>query len=638
LLQQANIPMGLGDVNGDGRTDQMAGNVVKMIHPTVTLLPDSNMAQLEGSPRQPSEELYAYNGFGQRLRHVDAEGNVTVYEYHPENDPDGDGRNLTPGVNTGPFGYLKATIRDAESHPMRNSRTDPEPARIRRQYFYDRVGNVIKEVNGRGVATQYAFNQLNQIVQIIRAADVSEALRNPEEPNFGGCTDSSLVECQAGLVAFRYLTNFFYDYNNNQIRLEVENRDSNNQQLAGSLIEYTVAFDILDHRIEMTSEVSENPRQLLVTRYRYDRNENQVLEISPLAAAGGQPSNVLSQVYDERDLVFTETSGGLTQQFRSLAAQADIPERNQIPNSADLSTDTRVYDLNRNLTQLIDAADNTGDGQPEVTTYLYDGFNRRVSTIDAVGNQSVTNFDPVGNRVRESRFGPVGGPSPTNNRAATFAQPLTLQSFRQPLLGQSESKYDELRRVFESDNRLFDYRSHGVNYARAPQLTDGPLGTANDGVVVTRFEYDRKNRSVFVIHDDLDTTQTLYDGADRVIEQIDPEENRMHYTYDAKDNVVKVVEVEITPREAVGAGSVPDLTETFTIINVYDALDRLIRATNNVGQTLRSHYDSRDNLIASSDAQQSSNPADLIPDPLGLFPNQTSDLRPQTLLIGRATR
>jgi RHS repeat-associated protein len=635
LLQQANIPMGLGDLNGDDRTDQIAGNIVKVVSPTVNLLPDSQMARLEGSTRQPSEELYAYNTFGQRLRHVDAEGNVEVYEYHPENDPDGDGRNLTPGVSSGPFGYLKAMIRDAESHPMRNSRTDPDPARIRRQYFYDRVGNVIREIDGRGVTTQYVVNQLNQTVQVIRAADVSEALRNLEEPNFGGCTDTSLVECQAGMVAFRYVTNGFYDYNDKLIRLEIENRDSNNQNLAGSFVEYTVAYDILDHRIETTAEVSESPRQILTTRYRYDRNENQVLEISPLAVAGGQPSNVVSQVYDERDLLFTETRGGVTTQFRSLAAQADIPERTQIPNSPDLSTYTRVYDLNRNLTQLIDATDNTGDGQPEATTYLYDGFDRWVSAIDAVGNQSFTNFDPVDNAVRISRFGPVGGPSPTNNQAATFTQPLTLQSFRQPLLSQSESKYDELRRMFERADWLFDYRSQGVSYARAPQLTDGPLGAANDGVVVTRYEYDRKNRPTFLIQDDLDTSQTLYDGVDRVIEQIDAEGNRVAYTYDDNNNVVKIVQVEITQPDRgsrIEDRGSPDLMETFTTINVYDALDRLIRVTSNIGQTRRNHYDSRDNLIATSDAQSSQNQADLIPDPLGLFPPATSDQRLATTI------
>jgi RHS repeat-associated protein len=621
------VPMNLGDVNGDGRTDQIAGNVVKVISPTVTLLSDSHMAQIEAGIRQPIEETFTFNRFGQLMRRRDAEGNATLYSFYPENDPDGDGRDLTPGVSTDPFGYVREQIRDAVSSPQRNSRTDPPPAEIRRRFFYDRVGNVIRELDGRGIATHYVVNQLNQVVQIIRAADVSEALRNGEEPNFGGCTDPTLVECRAGMVAFRYLTNVFYDFNDNVIRREVENRDSNNQSLAGPFVESTMAYDILDNLIEETQEVSETPREVLVMRYRYDRNQNRVLVISPAAASAEQPSNVVSSVFDERDLPFTSTRGGLTQQFRSLAAHADIPERNQIPNSPDLSTFTRSYDRNRNLTQVMDAADNTGDGQPEVTTSLYDGFDRQVSTIDAVGNQSFTNYDPASNVVRVSNFGPVGGPSPTSNRAATFTQPLTLPSIRQPLLSQVEYKYDELSRLFERNDRLFDYRSQGVNYVRPPQLTDGPLAGANDGLVVTRYEYDRKSRPTFLIEDDLDTFQTLYDGVDRVIAEIDPEENEVRYAYNDNNDVIEVTEVEMTQPDDVRAGKVPDLMETFTTINVYDSLNRLIRTTDNLGQTRRFHYDSRNNSIFTSDAQHSDNPADLIADPLGLFPSATSDQR-----------
>jgi len=697
LLQRANVPMGLGDVNGDGRTDQIAGNVVKVIRPTVNLLPDSQMARIERGTRQPIEETYTYNRFGQMTSRRDPEGNVTFYTYYPENDPDGDGRDLTPGVSSEPFGYLKEEIRDAVSSPERNSGTNPRPAEIRRQYFYDRVGNVIGELDGRGILTEYVVNQLNQVVQIIRAADVSEARRNAEEPNWAGCNDQTLIECSRGMVAFAYRTNIFYDHNNNVVKREIENRDSNNQELAGDWITYTMSYDILDNLIEERQEVSENPREILVTRYRYDRNENRVLEISPMAVgaatsfeetslgnrikqmvaslfrslkdglsmtlafvsneqgargwgsgirtnnwllatdywllsngsrllttssppqlAGPQPSNVVSYVYDERDLLFTSTRGGLTDQFRGLEAHADIPELNSIPNSADMSTFTRVYDGNRNLIALIDGADNTGDGRPEVTTYLYDGFDRQVSVIDAIGNQSFTQYDPTGNVVRVSNFGPVGGKSPTSNAAATFTQPLTLQSFRQPLLSQVEYKYDELSRIFERNDKLFAYS--GVTYVRTPILQDGPLGRANDGWVTTRYEYDRNSRRTFLIEDDLSVFQTQYDGVDRVIRETDPEENEVRYSYDDNNNVTKVVEVEITQREDVRAGKVPDLRETFTTLNIYDSLNRLIRTTDNIGQTTRYHYDSRDNFIFMSDAQHSEDPADLIPDPLGLFP------------------
>jgi RHS repeat-associated protein len=631
-LRRANVPMGLGDVNGDGRTDQIAGNIVKVIRPTVHLLPDSIMARIERGTEQPIEETFSFNRVGQITRRRDAEGNVTIYTYYPENDPDGDGRDVTPGLSAEPLGYLRETIRDAERSPEKVSSADSTPAEIHHRTFYDRVGNIIKEVDGRGIATEYIVNQLNQVVQIIRAADVSDALRNPEEPSAEGCSDPGLVECQAGMVAFRYVTNLFYDFNNNIIRREVENRDSNNRSLAGGTIEFTLAYDILDHLIEQTQEVSETPREVLITRYRYDRNENLVLIISPAATAGEQPSNVRSYVFDERDLLFTATRGGVTAQFRRLGAHADIPERNQIPNSRDISTVSGAYDLNWNLKQFTDAADNNGDGQPEVTTYLYDGFDRRISTIDAAGNQSFVNYDPAGHVIRVSRFGAVGGPTPQTNRAAVFAQPLNLTSFRQPLLSRVEYKHDELGRIFERDRLLFDYQADGVQYGRAPRLSDGPLGASDDGIVVTRYEYDRNSRRTVLVEDDLSTFQWVYDGANRLIERIDPGMNRVQYTYDDNSNVVKIVEVEVTAPDDVRAGKAPDLCEVFTTINVYDSLNRLIRTTDNIGQTTRHHYDSRNNLIFTSDAQYSRDPADLISDPLALFPNPQSAIRnPQSV-------
>ena len=156
-LEKANIPMGLGDVNKDGRTDQINGNLIRFERPTITLLPAcpsievtaannncSLQARLEGTSRQPIVEFYQYNQFGQILKKIDPEGNVDIYEYHPENDPAGDGKDLTAGVGLGLFGWLKQVIRDAVSDPVRNSRTNPVPAQIRARYFYNPWGDVIR--------------------------------------------------------------------------------------------------------------------------------------------------------------------------------------------------------------------------------------------------------------------------------------------------------------------------------------------------------------------------------------------------------------------------------------------------------------------------------------------------------------
>jgi YD repeat-containing protein len=56
LLNEADIPLGLGDINGGGHSDQVSGNVLKIIRPTVTLSKDSKMAAIEAGVQQRVEE------------------------------------------------------------------------------------------------------------------------------------------------------------------------------------------------------------------------------------------------------------------------------------------------------------------------------------------------------------------------------------------------------------------------------------------------------------------------------------------------------------------------------------------------------------------------------------------------------
>ena len=200
----------LGDVGGDGRTDQVNGNLIRVQHPIVNLLPGSNQEVVEGETTQFIMELYSYNEVGQLVRKVDPEGNVDLYEYHPENDPDGDGLDLTAGVGTGAFGYLSQVTRDAVGPALQlptdlndHGEVDSEELRIvvtnfnstngvadvngdfkvdiidlalvaidfgrthqsasiRTEHFYNRAGIAIRQVDGRGIATAYVVNELNQ--------------------------------------------------------------------------------------------------------------------------------------------------------------------------------------------------------------------------------------------------------------------------------------------------------------------------------------------------------------------------------------------------------------------------------------------------------------------------------------------
>src|SRR5678816_3988399 len=66
----------IGDKNGDGITNQVAGNLVRVDMPDA-LLPDGTTLQTGINVR------YWYNSFGQLIRMIDGEGHVVERQYYP---------------------------------------------------------------------------------------------------------------------------------------------------------------------------------------------------------------------------------------------------------------------------------------------------------------------------------------------------------------------------------------------------------------------------------------------------------------------------------------------------------------------------------------------------------------------------
>ncbi|NNF61514.1 MAG: hypothetical protein HKN06_09335 [Gammaproteobacteria bacterium] len=358
-----------------------------------------------------------------------------------------------------------------------------------------------------------------------------------------------------GEAPFAYQLRNTYDYNGRVILREIENRDGNTAGVGG-FVGYGFTYDILNRLVTRTVEIDSDTT--LVTQYRYDANENLVSVTQP-------EGNETRSVYDERDLLFTATRGF---------------------GSPDTSTTQRDYDLNGNPERFIDAADNDGDSDPEQTITAYDGFDRVIQVTDALGNFIQTSYDPASNAVQQQVFGhPPDSPG---------SAPTPLRDTR--------TAHDELNRVFQTDQALF--LAAGYTTLNPVNLLDDN----SDGFVTDRFEYDALSRPTFRVEDDGEVTQTVYDGASRMISTIDALGNRTDMQYDQNSNVVLSSSVELSPEALV-----PD--ETFTTRNVYDQLDRLVRTTDNIGQTSYYSYDSRDNLIDSRDAQ-----AATLPDPLGVFP------------------
>ena len=218
---------------------------------------------------------------------TDPEANVTQYSYYPENNPNGDGQNLTPGVGAGPYGYLKQTTVDATSKPIRDSGGNPTPASIVNAYSYDPIGNLTRRIDARGIATDYSVNQLNQVVQVTRASAHNLLATSVPEP--------------LPLTDFQYLTRIYYDLNDNVVHSQVEDRG--NTSGTGGFVDTLYQRDILNNTVQMTCEVSTNSS--LVSNYRYDANENCVLTVAPVGTA-------TTRTFDERNLLFQVTRGATT--------------------------------------------------------------------------------------------------------------------------------------------------------------------------------------------------------------------------------------------------------------------------------------------------------------------------------------
>ena len=548
-----------GDLNGDG-TYSLCGNLIVRRYPTVRLRPDSPQIAAEGSNQQTIIAKICYNKFGQVESIETPEGEITQYFYYPENDPDGDGQDILQGTNdrgqpydgnTG--GFLKQVIRDYRHST--NYRSNSAPAQISIRFGYQHAGNIIWMIDGRGVRTDFKVNQLNQIVEVVRAADVSQSPEN-------------------GLAAYGYRTRVYYDFNNNVIKSEVEYRDGNNPNLP-QWLSTTYIYDILDNLLEVTRTV--DATTTITSRVRYDANENIIERLTPLAVAGIQPGNKIQISYDERDLP-----------YQLIAA----------PGTSDQATISYFYDANGNRSKTVDAYDNNGDGQGEASTYFVDGFDRIVRSVDAAGNETRLHYDPASNIISSEVWGTIGGPTRSNN-----------SSTGNVLLAKGAAYFDELGRLYQREAELFV--PVGVATVRAPIISEGDLNPS-DGKITSFIDYDRNSRITFATAASpasaLEQTRFYYDGLGRSTRIINAEGSEVTREYDNNSNAIKTTLVEVHATGRIAA-------ETFVSYNVFDALNRLSRTTDNVGQTRRIYYDSRNLAIKTSDAQGPETP-----DPLGIYP------------------
>lgn len=503
--------VGLGDLNGDGTTDQAQGQTVQIVAPTVTLLPGSNQAIIEGDTNQERSTRLQYNDHGQRTRIIDAAGRVMEYSYFPANDPDGDGQEITPGQDAITGGFLAQTV------------VDPAGLAITSSITRDPRGNVISATDPNGNTRTYTYNLLNWHIR-------SEAPRIDPSQDHG------------------YYRDTIYDANGNVIESAIENWT----MVAGVPQQVAAPFDWFRHTLELdilgdirirTMDARRDPAipssqepEMLVTSLTLDANQQVIEEVTPLAnaAPAGDPNqfNRRSWTRDSRGLVVVETEGS---------------------GSPEAALRNFVYDLNGAYFKDIDQVDNNGDGSPEAHTVIRDGFGRIIRSIDRAGTETVLIRDPRSRVIRREIHGPADG----------SGNPVLLQA--------SDTLYDEAGQIFQRDVDLF---IPGGFPTPCVTLDEGSL-TPGDGKITTRFEYNAAGIATFQVEDDGDVYQWIHDAAGRLIESRLPleapggEASRTQTCYDANGNAVRIIRHHTDPTSAAATrieiqGSAYDSTNRLT--------------------------------------------------------------------------
>jgi RHS repeat-associated protein len=479
-------------------------------------------------------------------RYVDPRGNQTLNEYDSRGNRTKTTHPIPSIVDAFEYDPLTGQL-SAHVHPDNGS-----GSRRRDEFYYYESGPSkgyllaeVIDVDGFGLTTIYQYDALGRVIRVVdpRGNDTLYVYNDRDQVVRERSRSASL--------GIRYETDSFYDENDNLVRVDVQNRDEFGAIAANSHLTTLYEYGILNELTRVCQEVGNASllpadltcatialAEFVTTEYVYDANRNRALVRSPLAVSGEQPDNQVLTEYDERDLVLRVTRGW---------------------GSGAESIQEYDYDEDGNLVVIREGL----PGTPHLTNHRYDAYDRRVDTTDALGNKTSWHYDANGNRTSQRVDGELLDDVPGSAGNTLLAETVWL--------------HDAMDRVTREDRSFFDYATGAIGDGSATALTS----YADNGQVVS------------VANDNAHATTTSYDAANRVATVTDAKGNTVSYGYDGNSNVVTVTEVE---KSDLGA---PD--ESFVTTYAYDALDRQISVTNNLGHVRQSRYDSRNNEVVAID-------------------------------------
>lgn len=510
-----------------------------------------------------------YDMYGNKTKLTDANNHATTYTY---------------GVTDSTFTYPEK-ITNAKNHTT--------------SYVYNLgTGNLTSMTNPNGTVTTYEYDIFGRKTKEIQDGDTSSF----PTMSYQYFLDGNAPE--GTLISKRVIANLgdslnsytFVDGFGRTIQTRSDSEDQSKQIVSDTWYDTVgrIAKVSIPHADTLATTFVTPVAGIGTTQKNYDAIDRIKTVINP-------DNTTQSVIYDHWTTTSTDENGNTKKQYLNAFGKiAQIDERN----GSSTYVTKYSYNAKDDVTSIINA-----NGTP--VSIVYDSMGRKKQQTDPDLGTWKYEYDGVGNMIKQ-----------TDARAIV-----------------TQKTYDELNRV-----KTIDYPTDtDVLYAYDIGKI-GTLSSINDASGITTFTYDNRLHKVSetrVLDGITWNTQYTYDSADRLVNRTNPDGEVVRYGYNRQGTVNIVNGIlntinynafgKITKKEfantlttnytydsasnrlkRIQTGSVQDLNYTYdnvgnvkTIVNAttaktqtfgYDALDRLISASENVGYSHTYTYDPIGNL------------------------------------------
>lgn len=531
---------------------------------------------------------YVYNNLGQLIEEILPNGNGTKYAYDTlgnksmirkkadmslaDNDQTDivtlltyNGAKNTLSRVVDPRGKTTNFATDASGNITDITEQDVSGTTLRTSHFvYDAQGHLIESTDARGSTSRmtYTHGRLMNITKGYGTPDATttsytyDTYGNPLTTTDGrGNTTTFTYDAYDRLISTitpeGIQSSILYDANNNKTRTTTTLEN-------GAGLTADTTYNLLDKPTTLTADIDTNQRSSIA--YTYDPNENLLTTTYP----DGQ---IEQRTYDAMNrLTKKEIRGNTTH------------------------TTTYIYDANGNI--LIENKDG------KITTFIYDGYDRLITSTDANNTQTTLTYDKGGNilsvtlkdsnnniQSRETRIYDILGRLMSQTQDGTIPRTTTYT-------------YDAGNNILtatDANHNTTVYTYDTLGRKKTITLPSGLISTyiydQNSNLTTTTVQngdktlsmiatYDKDNRKMSSTDANNNTTKYEYNQLGQITRVIDPKNIPTNYTYDYRGNVKT------------------ETRENKTISKSYDVMGNLVSLTDANGNTTRYTYNGNNELTA----------------------------------------